>query len=291
MRDRKQWMQGFLIALMGLCVLAAPGGAQDRTAAAGSDVVSIETFSVLSYNTLNPSAAELRFSYTDPARTLVDVRVDNEAEFDQRLAAPPDAVTLVTDQAYALRRHVEFLGLAGSFDINFMIAVYGDLDDLEQFALDTLGVSEIADRIAAPGTQQGMLIVQYLRTYNFAYLLGEETYNQGGRSTYPSSFPITRSSLPDGELGQRGPVLIWVIGNLIRAALEEPFWNRMHYLSGETLGCLGVDWDTAFRILWRWEVFEQWLNGLGFRVGEDIWGIIWDLIWGMVGYIDGATGW
>lgn len=236
-----------------------------------------EKFSVLSYDTLAPSAATLRSNLSDPARTMLDTRVDNEADFQAGLAARPDSVTLVTTADDAKARHDGFLALAGGSDTNIMVAVYGNLDDLEQFAAGSLGV-KIADRITPAGETAGMLVVQYLRAWNFAYLLGDKTYHRGVRSFFPKTFPLT-SAAPGMVKGT------WWI-ELIRAALEEPFWNRVHYLSGHTLGCLGVDWDTAFKILFKWEVFEQkW----GF--GEDMWGVIWDLIWGMVGYIDGATGW
>jgi len=255
--------------------LAAPLAAQNTVPI---NEVATESFTVLSYDTLAPSAATFSMSDPNPARSLLDIRVDNETDFQLQLAKGPDAVSVVTTQDDALARHAGFLALANGSDINVMVAVFGNLDQLEQFALGTLGVTNIADRITPLGETDGMLIVQYLRQWNFAYLLGDSTYNRGVRSAFPKTFP-----LPSGTPGMvKG---VWWI-QLIRAALEEPFWNRVHHLSGETLGCLGVDWDTAFRILFRWEVFEQkW----GF--GEDMWGVIWDLIWGMVGYVDGATGW
>lgn len=273
-----------VIALLALALtMFASSTTAQSVAITPVDADVTQKFEALSYNVLSPRAATLRLSDPDPARVLIDRQVDNEADFQARLADGPDSVLLVTSVDDLVGRHAGFQALAKSRDVNIMVAAYGKLDELETVAVGTLGVY-IADRIAPAGESEGMMIVQYLRLWNFAYLLGDSTYVTG-----PGAFPgggfakgALESFNAERPALRGGP---WWL-ELLRAALEEPFWNKMHYLSGHTLGCLGVNWWTAFKILWKWEVFEQqW----GF--GEDMWGVIWDLIWGMVGYIDGATGW
>lgn len=253
------------------------------------------SFQMLTYDTENPMASVLQYSYNNPGRTMTETVVDNEAEFDQRLYAIPNGVNLTTNMGYLLQRHGEFLNLASSNEMLITVAVHGDLAALESFALNSLGITKVGHRIVASGTTSGMLLIQYYKHYNTAALLGSETYTQGRRATYPTEYPVVRGS--DLEANKAAGPWLWIIIKIIKAALEDPFWNDAHYLSGETLGCLGVGWGTAFEILWEWEMFEQWINEIGrefgveLEVGEDIWGIIWDLIWGMTGYVDGLLGW
>ncbi len=270
-----------------LLALSATSATAQVTVKPPSDAAT-QKFEALSYDVLSPQAATLRLVHHDPPRILIDRQVDNEADFNAYLATKPDSVTLVTTIDDLLGRHQGFLDLAASRDVNIMVAAFGKLDELQVLVLDALGVP-LADRITPANEAEGMVIVQYLRDWNFGYLIGDSGYHRGSgvaRGNLPFKVDFGGFSADgvtvDGTILDGGP---WWL-ELLRAALEEPFWNKMHYLSGHTLGCLGVDWWTALKILYRWEVFEQqW----GF--GEDMWGVIWDLIWGMTGYLDGRDGW
>ncbi len=267
---------------------------------------SVRNFQMLTYNSVNPVAGSLQYSHSSPGRTMTETVVDNVGEFDQRLYAIPNGVNLTTEMDILFQRHSEFQNLVANNEMLITVAIHGDLKDLESFALDSLGFAQIGRRFVAPGSTDGMLLIQYYQKFNTAALLGSETYIQGRRATYPSEYPLVRTANSAANLrtansaadkGIVGDIGIYILIRIIKAALEEPFWNDVHYLSGQTLGCLGVDWTTAFKILYKWEMFEQWINGVGaamgqnWNVGEDIWGIIWDLIWGMTGYIDGVLGW